>query len=257
MALTFAISFLAAIYGPLELYFTNMDEFHFDFFALFPELIKLFLLLMAAGLTAFFFSFVLYKKFYDAVLAAAGIGYFCTYIQGMFFSGSLPPLDGERILWDSYRLENLTSILIWLLVGVAVVLLIRFFHMKKMYKVFTVCALFLTAVLLSTVLVVGIQNDGLVRKSGTAVTTDKEFQMSDQQNFVIFVLDAVDSKTFDTLMETEEPGFRDVLEDFTYYPNTVGTYIFTKHAIPYMLHGQWYENQEDFRTFTTMINLER
>ena len=67
---------------------------------------------------------------------------------------------------------------------------------------------------------------------------------------VILVVDAVDSEDFYDLMKTTDPEFRDILEDFTYYPNTAGAYPFTKYSIPQILHGQWYENQEDYHSFT-------
>ena len=251
LALTLAISFLAVLYGPLELYFTNTDEFLFDFGALFPELLKLFLLFTAAGLAAFGFCDLLYDKLYDTALVAAAVGYVCTYIQGMFFSGNLPPLDGTRINWADYGRENLQSLLIWFVVGVAVVLLVRFFHMKRMYRVFTGGAAFFTAVLLVTLVTVGIQNDGLAPKSGAAVTKESAYDLSTEQNLILFVVDATDSAAFQELLDTSDPAFADILEDFTYYPNTVCAYPFTEHSIPFILEGQWYENQEDFRTFVT------
>ena len=250
-ALTFAISFLLTIYAPLELYFTNIEEFHFSFSLLFPELIKLFLLVMAAGLFCFGFCYVLYVKLYDVALAAATIAFLCTYLQGMFLAGSLPPLDGTRINWGEYALQNLQSLVLWFVAGIAVVLLIRFLHMKRMYRVFTGIALFLSSVLLVTLVVVGIQSRSSAPDSDAVITKNCEFDMSTEQNLVIFVVDAVDSATFQQLLQSEDSQFRKVLENFTYYPNTVGSYPFTKHAIPFLLNGKWYENQEDFRAFTT------
>lgn len=251
ITLTLAISFLLTLYGPLELYFTNVSEFHFDFRMLLPELLKLFGLFVVAGLAVFSLCYILYIQLYHVALAAAAIGFICTYIQGMFLVGNLPPLDGRHINWAEYSAQDLQSILLWCIVGVAVVLLIRFLHMKKMYRVFTSCALFLTSILLVTVVVVGIQNDGLSAKSDAVVTKNHEFDMSTDQNLVIFVVDAADSGTFNQMLQSGDYGFQDILADFTYYPNTVGAYPFTKHAIPYILHGAWYENQEDFNTFTT------
>lgn len=251
LALTLAISFLAALYGPLELFFTNTDEFLFDFGTLFPELFKLFLLFTGAGLAAFGFCYLLYDKLYDAALVAAAVGYVCTYIQGMFFSGNLPPLDGTKINWADYGRENLQSLLIWFVVGVAVVLLVRFLHMKRMYKVFTGGAAFFTAVLLVTLVTVGIQNDGLAPKASAAITKDSAYDLSTEQNLILFVVDATDSAAFQELLDTDDPEFADILEDFTYYPNTVCAYPFTEHSIPFILEGQWYENQEDFQAFVT------
>lgn len=51
---------------------------------------------------------------------------------------------------------------------------------------------------------------------------------------------------FVTPMLEENPDYREIFEDFTYYPNTVGAYPFTMMAIPHILSGEWFENQESF-----------
>lgn len=250
-ALVLALSFLLTVYGPLELYFTNIREFAFDFSALFPELIKLFLLFAAAGLLAFGFFYVLHIRLYDTMLVLGLVGFVCTYIQGMFLSGHLPPLDGRSINWNEYLAQDITSVLLWLAVGTAAVLLVRKVHRKTVYKLVTGCALFLSAILLVTGITVGIQNQGFSQKYQAVMTKDGEFDLSTDKNFVIFVVDAVDSATFRQLLEGDDPEFSDTLADFTYYPNAVGAYPFTQESIPFILTGQWYENQEDFSVFTT------
>jgi hypothetical protein len=65
------------------------------------------------------------------------------------------------------------------------------------------------------------------------------------------MIDATDSGIFRNLMESSDPEYREYFEDFTYFPNTVGSYTYTSHAVPFILTGEWYENQEDFDTFET------
>ena len=250
LTLSLAISFLVSLYGPLELFFTNKDEFHFSFSVLFPELFKLFLLLFVCGLIGFLVCYLIYRRLYQIIVCCAAAGYLAAYIQGMFFSGNLPPLDGRRIFWQDYQSEQLSSLLLWGLVFLAVILLVRFFHMRNMYRVFTGVSLFLTAVLLVTGITVGMQNDGFSPRSDAIVTKDQEFTLSTDQNLLVLVLDAADGRAFSEMLD-DHPEYETMLEDFTYYPNTVTAYPFTKHAVPFMLTGQWYENQEDFRSFTT------
>lgn len=249
--LTLALSFLLALYGPLELYFTNIREFSFDFFVLFPALCKLFLLLAATGLLAFAFCYALHIRLYDTILVIAAVGFVCTYVQGMFLSGHLPPLDGREIHWNEYLTQDTISILLWLAVGTAAVLLVRRLHMQRMYRLITGLSLFLSSILLVTLITVGIQNGGFAKKYDAAMTKDGEFEMSADQNFVIFLVDAVDSSTFHQLLTSDDPQFADTLSDFTYYPNTVGAYAFTEESIPFIFTGKWYENQEDFVPFVT------
>ena len=249
--LVLALSFLLTVYGPLELFFTNIREFPFDFSALFPVLLKLFLLVTAVGLLGFSFCYALHIRLYDTVLVIAAVGFVCTYVQGMFLSGHLPPLDGRPIRWNEYFAQDAASVLLWLAVGTAAVVLVRKLHMERIYRLITGCALFLSAILLVTLVTVGIQTGGFAKKTQAVMTKDFQFEMSTEQNFVIFVVDAVDSAAFRQLLEGDDPQFADTLEDFTYYPNTVGAYPFTQESIPFILTGAWYENQEDFSTFTT------
>ena len=48
LCLSLAISFLVMLYGPLELFFTNVHEFYFGFGMLFPVLLKGFIVMLAA-----------------------------------------------------------------------------------------------------------------------------------------------------------------------------------------------------------------
>ena len=249
LTLSLALSFLLTLFGPLELFFTNSSEFDFDLYALLLPLGGMFLVALAAGLIAFGLCQLIYHRLYDLMLLLGAVGLICTYVQGLFLAGNLPPLDGTSIDWNSYHGEYLKSCVLWAVVLLAFVLLTRLLHMAKMRKLVTGLSLFILAMLMVTLVTVGIQNHGFQRKTQPAVTKTDEFQMSTDQNLVVFVLDAVDSGTLRSLMESSDPDFADTLEDFTYYPNTVGAYTFTELSIPYILTGQWYENEQDFSDY--------
>ena len=251
ICMSFAISFLVMLYGPLELFFTNTQEFYFGFGMLFPVLLKGFAVMLAACMLGFLVCYILYVRLYELALLAAGVGYVCTYIQGMFMAGNLPPLDGRTMRWWLYTAENRQSVILWVVVCLAAVLLVRFLHMRRIYKVLTWGSLFLTSVLLLTGITVGFMNHGFSMEPQTLVTKDQEFTMSSDQNFVILVVDTVAARDFQHLMETDDPEFGEILSDFTFYPDTQSAYPYTGNAIPHILEGQWFENQADFRTFVT------
>ena len=250
LIVTLALSFLVAFYAPLELYFTNVSEFPFDFYTLCPVLLKLFVLIFAAGLAGFGICYVLFDKLFDVALVGAGIVYVVAYVHGMFLARNLPPLDGTAYSWADYGKENIISLVICAVVFVLMVLLTRFLHMAKMRKIISGVTAFFTAILLVTLVTVGIQYDGLQKKPQEVVTTKYEYQMSENQNMVIFLMDAVDSWTVSALMNDSDPQFAETLQDFTYYPNTVGGYSFTQHSIPYILTGERFEHQTDFWTYS-------
>ena len=250
LVLTLALSFLLGLYAPLELYFTNITEFQFDFWTLLPPLLGLFGIFLALGIVGFGLCWLIHDKLYDLALLLGGMGYLIAYVHGMFLVGNLPPLDGTDFSWSDYNQETVISLIVCAVIVAVFILLARLLHMQKMRKVITGISLFFTAILMVTVVTVGITNDGFQKKPLMAVTKNAEFQMSSDQNMVIFLMDAVDSKAFRQLMDGDDPEYAETLSDFTYYPNTVGAYSFTEHSIPYILTGQWFENQESFEDYT-------
>ena len=250
LILSLALSFLLGLYAPLELYFTNITEFQFDFWALFPQLLKLFGILLAVCVVGFGLCYLIHNRLYDLALVLGGIGYCIAYVHGMFLVGNLPPLDGTDFSWSDYHKEAVISLIVCAVIAVIFILLVRFLHMKKTRKVIAGLSLFFTAILVVTGVTVGITNNGFQRKPLMAVTKNNEFQMSSDTNMVIFLMDAVDSKAFRQLLDGDDPEYAQTLADFTYYPNTVGAYSFTEHSIPYILTGQWFENQGPFEDYT-------
>lgn len=250
-SIALAMGFLLAIYGPLELYFTNIEEFPLDFYLLFPPLLLFFVGITLLVLAAFGLCRLIHRGLYHFALGAGCVGYLCTFIQGMYLSGNLPPLDGTGIDWSSYLPQHIISIVLWIIVSGLVLFICKKTPIEKHGAIYTGCACFVSAILLVTLFTVGLTNNGLERREFIVSTKDQEFTLSDSENLIILVVDATDSETFYNMMETTDPELKDILEDFTYYPNTVGAYPYTKLSIPFILTGQWYENQEDFRSFTT------
>lgn len=103
----------------------------------------------------------------------------------------------------------------------------------------------LTLMLLVTAVSVTLTSGVLQEKAHYQIGADKEFVMSDDQNFVILLLDTVDARTFSKLLE-DHPEYNKDFQDFTYFENTVGAYSCTKRSIPFILSGDWYENDEPF-----------
>ena len=79
--------------------------------------------------------------------------------------------------------------------------------------------------------------------------------MSEDQNFVILLLDTVDSRTITELLD-EHPEYSEVFRDFTYFENTVGAYSCTERSVPYILSGDWYENDEPFDDYGKRVYQE-
>ena len=99
---SFAFSFLLFIYGPLEMYLTNQDDFWFDFYTLFPISLRAFLIFSAACIALFLGIYVVKIQLYKIILCIFFAAFIASYIQGTFLSNGLPPLDGRDIDWSAY-----------------------------------------------------------------------------------------------------------------------------------------------------------
>lgn len=73
----------------------------------------------------------------------------------------------------------------------------------------------LTLMLLVTAVSVTLTSGVLQEKAHYQIGADKEFVMSDDQNFVILLLDTVDARTFSKLLE-DHPEYNKDFQDFTY-----------------------------------------
>ena len=241
-------SFLIMIFSPLDLYFNNIKDFWFDFGIVFPILFKSFIKCFLTLSALFLVCLLLFDELYHVVYIGAFAAFVCAYIQGNFLAGKLPSLDGSAIDWSLYHIQMLQSRYLWSLLPLAVLLIARFVRMKGFYKITKYVNLLITAMLAVSLLTVGIRNKGFSDKNYRIATSDHLFEMSEKQNFIILMVDALDARIFGQIMQ-ENPEYAEYFEDFTFFPDTVGAYTFTSYAMPQVLTGEWMENQTDYQTY--------
>lgn len=240
--------FMLFLYEPLELLFTNQDEFWFDAYLLVPIMMAVFVSAGLASILGFLFLGRLGDKIYRIGLLVYFAAFICLYVQGNLLTEGLPPLDGETIDWSLYASERMKSVILW--VSVAVIVAALFCKVKKevflkIVKTGSICMMLMLCVTLFTLALV---RQGFEKKPSMSITCDHMFQMSEDENFVILLLDAVDAQVMENMME-ERPGYKDIFTDFTFYNNVVAAYPYTKHSIPYILSGKWFENETEFREY--------
>lgn len=250
----FAMCFLICIYAPMELFFTNKGDFWFDIYMLLPRCLILFIFTAFGSIVILEFAFR-WKRMYYIVVGAYFVVLICTYIQGNFLIRGLPPLDGTDIVWSDYYAQRILSVLIWTAMVCMVLFCFKKMTIEKvqaMLKGISICLLLLLGF---TLIMVCVANKGYEQSGIMTATTKNEFQMSEDTNCVILMLDAVDAWTFSNIIE-KNSGYKDNLEDFTYYDNVVGAYPFTEHAVPFILSGMWYENEQSFETYMKDVTRE-
>lgn len=67
---------------------------------------------------------------------------------------------------------------------------------------------------------------------------------------MILLVDAVDSVQFDKVVSKNET-YQETLKDFSYYPDTVSGYAFTRDSIPFIFSETWNENKTPFSEYST------
>ena len=246
-----AVSMLWMCYSPMMLYLTNRSEFRYDLYSILPAILLMSAAALAVSGMLFWLSWRISKPVYTFL---TGFGFLFLVVcanEGIAFAGSLPPLDGTAFDWSAMTGAKVQS---YVLIAVCTILILVVAirkggaFLRKTAGAGSLLVMIFLAVLL---LVSGIASGGFLPKRSASVTDQDEFTFSSDENLIILILDAADSGLFRRQMEGEDPQYRDVFEDFTYYPNTVGCYTYTEHAVPFILSGKWMENQEAFETFET------
>ncbi|MBQ9329168.1 MAG: hypothetical protein IJ225_11635 [Solobacterium sp.] len=246
VVLAVALGFMLCLYKPLELYVTNIHEFEYDIYTIFPYLLLLTAVVILIIVILYAIVYRISPSFYSVMVLLGLIAFVAFFIQGNLLVNDLPPGDGSVTDWSQYHTEELHSILIWvgaILLGIGSYLWLK---PRKFLPISNLVSGTITLILAATLVVAIVRNDGLQHKTQVCIGNKNMNVMSSDQNMVIFVVDAMDSKTFHDLLTTTEPEYADVFEDFTYYPDTLGAYPWTKIAVPQLFTGFTYECQDEF-----------
>lgn len=256
IVLSITMGIMICIFEPLQLYFTNIEEYWFDIYNLFPVCLKMFAALFGAGLLLFIIARLIGYKFWKIIYIIYGVVFLCTYIQGNYLAGNLPLLDGSVVNWQNYDYQRKYTIILWS----AVILITALVGWKRksefVVKMYFYISSVVLSVLIVTCLITGMNHNGLLDKGDLTVTTDKFMTMSKEgKNFVILLLDATrGEEMYELLMQDDE--IRAKFKDFTYYDDTMGSYPLTNHSLHYVLSGDWYEYDELINDYRTRVLLE-
>lgn len=257
LILAFVASFMIYIYEPIIMYSSNISDFWFDIYSMFsctwiPALI-MFAIIFAGYNIIYFIENKIVKKqknIYNISLLIGFILFIVTYIQGNYLAGNLPVLDGTPIEWENYTTQTIISIILLVVITGLTIFGTKKFKYEKTIKVLNGVTLGIFVMLSVSLISTSISVEECFNQKGYTSTTTAEHinEYSSKNNFIILLLDAIDSETMDKVIKDNEE-FEHVLDDFTYYPDTVGGYPFTRDSIPLILSGVWSENKTDFSTF--------
>ena len=250
LAIAFALWFLVLIYAPFELYLTNQLEFWFTAGQLTPYALALFGVAFAVTALVLWLTKRAGGKLYPILAAACLIAFLCTWIQGSYLVFHLPPMNGAPVDWGAFLLDRACSIGLWVVITAVVFFLTIKLGTVRFEKVAVLCSLAVTLMLAATLATLFFTTDSAEKRRDQVATDEGMFTYSEDQNFLILVLDAVDGVAFEQSL-ARSPAYAEVFEDFTYFSNTTGGYPYSKCSIPLIVTGAWYEAREDFVSFET------
>lgn len=247
--MSLVISFMLFIYEPIITYATNTSDYWFNFSPLITNNLLIFLIILAI---LNILSFVIYfiaklfknKLIFNIYIVLMFVSFVATYIQGNFLAGSLPTLDGSPIIWSNYAKDSIISIVLWIIIiALNIFLYIKF---KKNYNnIIKYTSLAVFAMLLASLCSTLLTNKEIYTEKGTFTSTNENINsLSKNKNFLILLTDCVDASDFSKVIENTKS--ENVFKDFTYYPDTLATYGFTRDSVPFIFSGIWYEAKTSF-----------
>lgn len=241
--ITFAVSFMAFIFAPMELYFSSKDYFFFGGMEMLKYTLP-FGMILFVGLS--FLLNVIQKingKIWQYCISIMAFVFGLFYFQGNFWLVDYGILNGEAIDWSNYYVEGIINTALWIIgltIGGLVTVKISWHKLENFYKYLCVCILLIQCVSLITL---GLSQGGINKTPEYLSTNEYEFEYSKENNLIVLMLDSFDATVMSEIVNGEDGElYRDILKDFTFYPDTTGMYSYTALAVPYILTGDEYLN---------------
>lgn len=253
--------FMLLIYEPVLIYTSNMNDFKFSIGMMMPFILMTFVFGFIIILSFSMVAYIIIKMFsknlnvFYCIAIGCFVVFFATYIQGNWLAGDLPVLTGDTIQWNSFLKNDIITIIIWFVLMVSVICFSIKLTPRKVYKVTGVISatvFFMLSVALLTQIPSVIGNNK--NTNVEFFPTTKNFStISSNKNFLIFLVDTVDSMTFNNVMKSN-PEYKEILKDFTFYDNVVSLYPFTATSVPNILTGKAYKKEKEYPAFYDFSN---
>lgn len=248
----FALCYMLFLFEPLMMYATNRDDFWFDFGIMIIPTLKIFAMFFLGASAVFTGLYFLCRKFsktpYRVVLIVLFGAFLALYIQGNFLSAHLPALDGSEIDWSAYTSDNIITLIFLAVLTAALIFAAVKLGLEGFVKYAAGVSLAVFVMLNVSLVTTAAQNDLFAKKNNFISTSEGFNGASSEKNFFIFMVDSQSATEFTEVISSEE--FAGAFDDFTYYPDTLSTYAYTRDSVPFVLSGHINKNEEDFGKYS-------
>ncbi|MBQ1977113.1 MAG: sulfatase-like hydrolase/transferase [Ruminococcus sp.] len=236
----FSAPFILILCTGFSLFFTNASELPFAFgdFALVWTLITF---ILGAVLSALLIltGKMLHKILFTIISFASVAGFFQYMATTLTFKGL--PADHGSTAMASTTLKVI-NLVVWILAATAFIWLGIFFrNTARSRKIITFLLILVTvmqtfATVPNALIYFSDKNKKDPDQGMSFLTHDNMFEVSSQDNIIVFVLDRMDSEYFERFLKNY-PEYKEKLDGFTYYSDNISTYPRTYPAITSMLSG--------------------
>ncbi len=253
LLLDLALSFMLCVFAPLEAFFSNESEYWFHLSHLLPVVVVVFAVVFAS--LAILSVAVGRTRLSTGAYALLLFLLLFLYVQGNYVPRPYGVLNGVEIDWDAAEYRSVGNVSVALLVvsAVAWLLSVSLPRVRRgLASVGNCVCVILCGLQIVTLATLYLQNNVMDDNSSPniAMTSDKWLDFSSTNNVLIVLLDTFDGKDMNDILAGPEGDFvRRTLEDFTYYPDTLGLYPTTKGAVPHILTGRVYTNEMPFSDY--------
>lgn len=232
----FAFAFTFFIFGVLELYIININNFTFRITEILKYIVG-FAFVFILGGTVVLSTFK--GRVFDLLLSVAFGLLLAGYIQGNVFSRSLGELTGDQILWTSIPFKPITNAGYW--VGIIVlVLVIRYFKRNVWKQMVRAVSALLVIMQLVGLLSLSKQLNKINQiDMNQYLSTKGIYDVAQQDNTIVIVLDRLDNRYIENVLK-ENPHFFDPLDGFTRFTNNTTNYTQTFPSVANYLTGRKY-----------------
>ncbi len=241
---TFALSLALFVLAPFSFYAQNLAFIEINFRDVLPTLL-LFAVVAFALIGGLGVLLTRRLKFFPLLLAAMLAG---LWVQGNLVRYDLGALNGSEIVWSAHFKRIWIEVLAW-----TAVFGVFFWQRKRLLKHLNTVLVLLLLLYTLPSLVTFFQQRGDVPER-TYLSNVDEFKFS-KKSVLVLVLDAFNASAFEQII-AENPAYQEAFKDFTLYTDAVGGYTTTRAAVPWILTGQYYLNDEPFNQYLARVERE-
>lgn len=209
----FLLLFTLLIFGPIDLFFSNMSILDFSISDVAGRFIPLTLgLFLTFDLLISLSKGLLYQLLISLLLG----GSIAVFIQGNFLNLDLGLLDGTTIDWSFYTTSMIMNALVWILI-LAIPIFVSIFYKRIITRI----VIPISVILISTqaiVLTGNLITHSTPKNEFYFLSSKDQFTLSSTKNIVVLSLDRVPNSLMDSVLE-ENPEIESQFSDFTRYIN--------------------------------------